>query len=375
MAHCRPLSTTALILGAALAAASVGAAPIERQETVRAGRVRSVAVENLVGSVQVLPADGEELSVEFTVVAGGDEAAALAASVRFVTRQDGDRLSIEVDYPTRDHRSFRYQPPRGRFESHTEYRGERVRVSSRHGVELHVDAVARVPKGAVLRFANHVGALSAERVVGDLDLDTGSGAVRAAGNRGALRVDTGSGRVEVSHHHGQVSVDTGSGGVDLVAVRGDVAADTGSGRVTLRDVQSDRIRIDTGSGGVEIEDSRGSLECDTGSGGVRARNFTAGERVVADTGSGGVHLEGDLSAVRELRIDTGSGGASLVSGTPLDLTLHIEVGSGAIEVDVPGMREVRDDDRDRFDAVLGKGRGRAVIETGSGGARVRVGGD
>jgi DUF4097 and DUF4098 domain-containing protein YvlB len=366
-------ATASLLLIAALVAAPTEAA-VERQETVRAGKARSVSVENLVGAVQVLPATGRELTIEFKVVADGDDAQALADSISFVTRDQDGRLEVTVEYPTDRHRSYRYQAGRSHHETQTDYRGHRVRVSSRSGVALHVDAVVRVPEGGALRFANQVGEVTAERVVGDLDIDTGAGAVESRGGRGTLKADTGSGGVRVRDHRGPVSADTGSGGVVLDDVQGDVEADTGSGGIRLTRVVGERLRLDSGSGGIELEDSRGSLDADTGSGGVRTRGFTAGERVRVDSGSGRVVLDGDLSAVRELEVDTGSGGATIVSSAPLDLRLHIEVGSGRIEVDAPDMRDVEHEERDTFDAVLGSGRGRAVIDTGSGGVSVRVAG-
>ena len=369
----RPLS----MLLALAVSASAFAATHERKETVRGAKARSLSVENLAGAVKLEPASGNELTVAFTVVGGGDDAAeakALADRIRFETRMDGDRMTIQVRYPTDEFRSYRYDDGRGgTSNTQSTYMGERVRVSSRSGgADLHVDAVVQVPKGASARYSNLVGDIKADKVVGNLDLDTGSGAVTVSNGQGRVDADTGSGEVMVSDHAGDVDADTGSGDVELQRVKGDVSADTGSGEVTLRKVTAARIEIDTGSGGIEIEDSSGSLEADTGSGGVRTRNFTAGERIEIDTGSGGARIQGDLGAVRDLSIDTGSGGVTLDSTTPFDLRLHVSVGSGNVDVDAPGMRDVRDEE-DEFEATLGQVRGRAEIETGSGGVRIRVG--
>ena len=372
----RTLRPATLLLALAVST-SAFAANHERKETVRGAKARSLSVVNLAGAVTLEPTSGSEFTVAFTVVGGGDDAAeakAMAERITFETKLDGDRLTIQVRYPTDEFRSYYYDDRRGgTSNTQSTYMGERVRVSSRSGgADLHVDAVVQVPKGAGARYSNLVGDIKSDRVVGDVDLDTGSGSVTVTNGQGSVDADTGSGDVMVSDHVGAVDADTGSGSIELERVKGDLSADTGSGEVTLNKVTASRIDIDTGSGGIELEDSSGSLEVDTGSGGVRARNFKAGERFEIDTGSGGARIQGDLGAIRELSIDTGSGGVTLDSTTPFDLRLHISVGSGDVDVDVPGMRDVRHSD-DEFEATLGQGKGRADIETGSGGVRIRVG--
>ena len=368
----RPLS---LIAAIAFAAAAHGASH-EIKSEYRSSKHSAVEFENLVGEVKVLPATGKELTLEFTVTAGGkDDAAAraLAESIKIDTRESGGRVVVQVQYPLDEHRTYTYRKERGSwgYETNTEYMGHRVRVSSRGGADVHVDLVARLPAGYRARFDNAVGEIEADGVEGDLAFDTGSGGITTHRTKGRLRGDTGSGAINVSDHQGDVEADTGSGGVEIIGVVGDVRADTGSGQVVVRNAKSREIKADTGSGRVLIEDSSGSLDADTGSGGVFARNFTAGERVRIDTGSGGAELEGDLSGLRDLVIDTGSGGARLRSTKPMDLRLDIETGSGGIRVDVPNMSDVREDDGE-FSATLGKGTGRAIISTGSGGARVET---
>ena len=257
----KPLIRSTVLLFALVAATSATAATSERKETVSAGKARSLSVDNIAGRVLVQPASGAELSVAFTVVGGGaDDAAAkaMAQRIKFETSQDGDRFTIKVRYPTDEFHEYYYDDGRGgRNNTQSTYLGTRVRVSSshNHGADLHVDAVVQVPKGARVRFANLVGDLRAEKVVGDVALESGSGTVSSLGGQG--RFDTGSGSVDVSDHVGDVDADTGSGEVTLERVKGDVRADTGSGEVNLRKVTAARLEIDTGSGGVEIEDSTG----------------------------------------------------------------------------------------------------------------------
>lgn len=368
----RPLSLIAAIaFGLAAHAANH-----EIKSEYRSSKHSAVEYENLLGAVKVLPASGKELVLEYTVTAGDKDAAAaraLAEMIRFETTETNGRVSVKVIYPLDEHRTYAYSKDRGSwsFETNTEYMGQRVRVSSRGGADVHVDLVARVPAGYRARFDNAVGEIEASGVDGDLDFDTGSGRITTSDTRGRLRGDTGSGSISVRKHEGEVEADTGSGDVELDGVNGEISADTGSGSVTVRNSKARLIKADTGSGRIEVVDSSGSLDADTGSGGVETRGFIAGERVRCDTGSGGVRLEGDLSAIRELEIDTGSGGATLKSTKPLDLRLEIDTGSGGIKVDMPNMSNVHQDDGE-FSATLGKGTGHATIETGSGGARVEL---
>lgn len=366
------------LIAALVLATSAQAATHEIKSAYRSSKNSAVEFENLLGSVKVLPATGKELSLEYTVVAGGkDDAAAraLAETITFKTEESNGRVMILVQYPLDEHRTYAYSG-RGRgygYETNTEYMGQRVSVTSRgrDAADVHVDVVARVPAGYRARFKNAVGEISAEGVDADLSFDTGSGGITTRDTRGRLRSDTGSGSISVRKHQGEVEADTGSGEVELDGVVGEINADTGSGSITVRNSKAQLIKADTGSGRIEIIDSSGSLDADTGSGGVEARGFTAGERVRADTGSGGVRLEGDLSAIRDLVIDTGSGGATLRTSKPLDLRLAIDTGSGGIQVTMPNMSDVRQDDGE-FSATLGKGNGRATIETSSGGARVEM---
>jgi DUF4097 and DUF4098 domain-containing protein YvlB len=368
----RPLT----LIAATAFAFAAHAANHEIKSEYRSSKHSAVEFENLLGAVKVLPASGKELVLEYTVTAGGRDAAearALAELIRFETSEANGRVTVKVIYPLDEHRTFTYPGERGgwNYETNTEYMGRRVRVSSRGGTDVHVDLVARLPAGYRARFDNAVGEIEATGVNADLDFDTGSGGITANDTRGRLRGDTGSGSITVRKHVGDVEADTGSGDVELERIDGEISADTGSGSVTVRDSKSKLIEADTGSGRIEIIDSSGSLDADTGSGGVEARGFIAGERIRCDTGSGGVRLEGDLSAVRDLVIDTGSGGATIKSTKPLDLRLEIDTGSGGIRVDMPNMSDVRKDDGE-FSATLGKGTGRATIETGSGGARVEL---
>lgn len=228
--------------------------------------------------------------------------------------------------------------------------GRRVSISGRGGgLEAWADLVVRVPRGQRVRLYHGAGEIEVSNVDGDLRLNGHSGGVAVNGMKGSLLVDVGSGRVEVRDAEGDVSVDTGSGGVTLVRVHGRrILADTGSGGVEGDDLRADRLHVDTGSGRVRLS-------------GVRA------PRIDLDTGSGGVELalEDD---VESLLVDTGSGSVVLRVPEHLGAAIDVDTGSGPIHSEVPMV--LRRYSHDHLTGSLGDGRGRIVIDTGSGGVRI-----
>lgn len=338
-------------------------------------------LENLAGKIEVRPAAGGEVVLRATVHAASAE---LADRLRFDRKETDGKLEIDLGYPVDEHREYVYPEanlPRVlgfRTTVRSEFRGEKVIVHGRpHGkaVLLYADLEIELPAGARADLRTLAGTIRAERVAGELRLDTGRGDITARAGEGGLEIDTGSGDVEVTAHRGEVAIDTGSGAVRLEGVEGDVGVDTGSGGVQLVKVRGAKIAADTGSGGIELTEVEGALRLDTGSGGIRGTGLLARDEVVADTGSGGVRLEGDFSAVRRLDVDTGSGGVTLgFAGTPPALRFEIRTGSGGIDVDLPGLR-TEHSKRGTFSGTVADGTaGTARIETGSGSVTVQPAG-
>jgi hypothetical protein len=335
-------------------------------------------LENLAGRIEVRPAAGGEVLLRATVHA---ESAALADRLRFDLEETDGKLEIDLGYPVNEHREYVYPEanlPRVlgfRTTVRSEYRGTKVTVHGRpngKAVLLFADLEIELPEGARADLRTLAGTIRAERVAGELRLDTGRGDITARAGEGGLEIDTGSGAVEVTSHRGKVAVDTGSGSVRLEGVEGDVEIDTGSGGVKLVKVRGGKIAADTGSGGIELTEVEGALRLDTGSGSIRGTGLLARDEVAADTGSGGIHLEGDFSAVRRLEVGTGSGGVTLgFTGTPPALRYEIRTGSGGIDVDLPGLR-TEYSKRGTFSGTVADGTaGDARIETGSGSVTVQ----
>ena len=368
--------TTAAVL---LAGSGALAASHQLKQTFRsaAEQQTSVEIHNLAGAARVVPAQGNELVVEYTVVGGGKdeaEARALAERVKLETKQKGKELELVFRYPTDAYDAFIYEGLGSGSNTNTEYLGKRVRISGssvRGAVPLHVDLVVQIPKGMALELEHVVGALVAEGVQSDIELEVTAGTIGALGGQGELSADTASGDITVASQRGPVSIDSASGEVALDRIDGTIDVDTGSGDISIKGSRGAAFNVDTGSGSITVDDSSADLDMDTGSGDVSARGLIAGSRMHVDTGSGDVNVRGDLSAVRDLDIDAASGGVTIETSKPLDLSLAIDSSSGDIKVELPGMRDVRSTEGE-FAATLGAGTGRAEIDTASGGVRITL---
>ncbi|MGA9852983.1 MAG: DUF4097 family beta strand repeat-containing protein [Gammaproteobacteria bacterium] len=360
----------------------------------------TIKVENLVGRMTVTQGNGP-LQVTATVVAGGNQAEALAESVKLDVSTSGNQMTVHVHYPVDKYSTYLYNPPQAKGTgtdnnncflvfcfnggSWIKYQGTHVRVNenSARGTPLYVDMAVQLPAGIETTLFNHVGRVDiqnlsnkvtvntdsadvyAVNLTGDLYADTGSGDVHVQGLKGNFKADTGSGDVIADRLTGDVSADTGSGDVRISnSVAKSLYADTGSGDVTFTHVKGD-MKLDTGSGDCTLDDAKGSLHADTGSGAVTAENYASGDTIWVDTGSGDAHLSGNLSALRNLYIDTGSGEAVLKTSTSLSMHLEASADSGDVSINLPDMRNVVIK-RSYFSGDLGNAEGRGTISTGSG---------
>jgi len=329
-------------------------APVQETYSLAGERI---AIYNLAGEIELRSRTGGEVRVAMET--GGEDRERL----RVATGEIDDRQTLRVLYPE-DRIVYPDGGSRetalkvrddGTFGGDRPWRGREVRIGDGgSGLRAHADLVVEVPEGKRVAVYLGVGPLRSVGVSADLVLDTHVGAV------------------EVREHRGDLEVDTGSGSVHLRSVSGGaVGVDTGSGSVRLAGVRADRLLVDTGSGQVRGDGlETPELEIDTGSGGIAVRDVTT-RRVVLDTGSGSVRL-GLASDVDEMEIDTGSGSVEVTVPDVFGSELALETGSGGIQLDLPGARILEaDEDADDIMATVGDGRGRTVIDTGSGTVRIR----
>ena len=353
LAHSRhglwPVLLLALLLVALAMTLSRAALAAERH-SISGDRI---AIYNLAGTIEVTAGSGPDVIVELS--RGGRDGARL----RVETGSIRGRSTLRVIYPGGHVVYPRAQGGSSRIGVNSDGTfGDRgsgwlshpVTVSSAGGgTEAWADLRILVPAGRTLEVRLGVGEMTAQGLECSLLLDSHSGPVHAHRIRGPLSVDTGSGSVDVGDIEGDLSVDTGSGGVGMENVRGQhVSIDTGSGEVEGRGVKAQELKVDTGSGHVSLED-------------VRA------PRVHVDTGSGGVLL-GLAEDVEDVLIDTGSGGVTMRVPEALGAELDVDAGSGGVDSEIPLNSIHRDDGELR--GRIGDGRGRILIDTGSGGVKL-----
>ncbi len=313
---------TGILLGAGLLTATPAAAAeaIRKLQIELKGDPASYfAVENLAGTMRIVPGTGKTVVAIATVHAESDD---LAAAVTFeqVTGKKGEPV-LRVRYPLDRHSTIRFATGEdGGFltrligagcYTNTEYDGRKVKVSGNTGTLIYTDVEVRLPRGPVdAKLKNLVGNLSGRDVTGTLVFDSASGDIDLEKVSGDIKADTGSGDVKARNLDGTFTCDTGSGNCDVRGFKGDrLLCDTGSGDINLENISAKLVDADTGSGdvravGADLE----TFKADTGSGDVRLENpGTRLIKVVADTGSGNVVLRLAADASFEALADQGSG--------------------------------------------------------------------
>jgi DUF4097 and DUF4098 domain-containing protein YvlB len=347
-----------------------------------------IAIHNAVGEVRLEPGTGDGVVVE--VRPGGRDAARL----RVEKGAPGATNGLRIVYPSGDlvyprlgrlsRSSFRLAAdgtmPSGR--------GSQVTVrNSGRGTEAWADLRILVPAGHRVSVHIGVGRIDAASVDGQILLTTRSGAVVAEGMSGTLRATTGSGSIRVAGARGALEAITGSGSIQALGAEGGaITLTTGSGSITAERLDGTSVQISTGSGGIRAAGVRGrDVGLKTGSGSISG-NGLAASAFEAVTGSGSINVgavdapqarlrtgSGSVemvlvSAVESLRISTGSGGVRVRAPGTLDAQLDLRSSSGGIHVDFPThSTEIK---RTSFKGMIGDGRGRIDIGTGSGSVRL-----
>jgi DUF4097 and DUF4098 domain-containing protein YvlB len=212
--------------------------------------------------------------------------------LKIETKQDGDRIEIEVKRPSRE-----------------------VAIIGFGRISSTAKLIVTIPRDSNITARSGDGGIRIERVRGRVDLRTGDGSVRATGVGGQLTIATGDGSVAVDDVDGDLDIDTGDGSVSVSGKLGNVRLHTGDGAITLRAESGTAMKDDwsmtTGDGGVALflpSDFGAQLDAHTGDGTIRNdlkidnKSPDEGRRTLRGTlGAGG----------KTLRIRTGDGGIRL----------------------------------------------------------------
>lgn len=280
-----------------------------------------MTIENLAGTMRIVPGTGSRVVVQATVHAGSAE---LADGVR-LDREGG--AGLRVRYPLDRVGTIRYPDPRHRHDgwwnglsfgdgTTCDYDGRRVRVSSHHGDLLYADLEIQVPRSRVrATFRNLIGFLDAEQVEGGLEFQVRSADLHLDRLSGEIRVEGTSGDIAASRIHGTWESKFTSGDCALDGFQGEsvVFAST-SGDLRAGDVEAAHFSSRTTSGDVRV----------TGA------NF--GE-ISAEATSGDISLEDRGSRLARVRLKTTSGDVSLRLPRNAAFDANLRHGSGDVRID------------------------------------------
>lgn len=279
-----------------------------------------MTIENLAGTMRVVPGPGSRVVVQATVHAGSAE---LADGVR-LDREGG--AGLRVRYPLDRVGTIRYPDPRHRhggwnildFGDGTtcDYDGHRVRVSSRRGTLLYADLEIQVPRSRVrATFRNLIGFLDAEQVEGGLEFQ-----VRSAD-------------LHLDRLSGEIRVEGTSGDIAASRIRGTWESKFTSGDCSLDGFQGESVVFASTSGDLRAENVEAAhFASRTTSGDVRVTGANLAE-ISSEATSGNISLEERGSRLARVRLETTSGDVSLRLPRHSAFDANLRHGSGDVRVD------------------------------------------
>ena len=245
------------------------------------------------GAIEIRSGDTKTIVVEIEKRGPTQEA---IDQLKIETKQDGNRIEIEVKKPAREVVFFGVgrMSPTARL------------------------IVTMPPEGNVVAKSGD-GSIRIEHVHGQLQLHTGDGSIRGTDIGGQLTVATGDGSVTLDEVDGDVDVDSGDGGVSVSGKIGIAKLHTGDGSITFRAASGSSMKDDwsmtTGDGGVSLylpPDFAAELDAHTGDGSIRNDLNVTAESEGGDRDRERRTLKGKIGAGgKTLRIRTGDGSIRL----------------------------------------------------------------
>jgi hypothetical protein len=244
------------------------------------------------GAIEIRSGDTKTIVVEIEKRGPTKEA---IEQLRIETKQDGNRVEIEVKKPTH----------------------EIVFFGVGHMSPTAKLIVTMPPEGNVVARSGD-GSIRIEHVHGQLQLRTGDGSIRGTDIGGQLTLATGDGSVTLDDVEGDLDVDTGDGSVSVSGKLAVAKLHTGDGSITFRAAPGSAMKDDwsmtTGDGGVALylpSDFGAELDAHTGDGSIRNELNVATDND-GDRDKERRTLKGKIGAGgRTLRIRTGDGSIRL----------------------------------------------------------------
>jgi len=218
--------------------------------------------------------------------------------LRVETKQDGDRIEVEVKRPAKE----------------TVFFGIGTSPTAR--------LIVTMPRQGNVVAKSGDGAIDIEEVRGHFELRTGDGSIRGKSVSGQMTLVTGDGAVTLERVSGDLDVDTGDGNISVTGTPGQLKLHTGDGAIMLRAetgvVMAGDWSVTTGDGSISVflpSDFAAELDAHTGDGSIRndlkiqaerddsesrdserrtlrARLGGGGKILKLRTGDGSIHLTG-----------------------------------------------------------------------------------
>ena len=279
------------ITAAALLAATVLVPGVRAEEVVKSYAVTGRAQVNVnTNDAGVHVTSGEGKQVEFRVEYQGYQ---LNNNLHVESHQDGDKVELTVR--TTDHWGWGF--------------------SINHNRRLHIEV--RMPRD------------------GDVQVETGDGAVEAESINGNVTVHTHDGSVKANSLNGTIDLHTNDGSIRVDTIKGDIRLRTGDGSIEAHDLDG-KVDADSGDGHIRIAGRFDALNVKTGDGSVDTRVQTGSKMTTSwsiRTGDGSVDLvlPGDFQT--DIDASTGDGHISLgipvtVEGTFSNSQIHGKMNGG-----------------------------------------------
>jgi DUF4097 and DUF4098 domain-containing protein YvlB len=247
------------------------------------------------GSIEVRAGDAKTVIVEIEKRGPTREG---VDQLRVETKQDGNRIEVEVKRPAREVVTFG------------------IGISASPTAKL----IVTMPRDGNLTAKSGDGSIRVESLHGRLELRTGDGSIRGRDLSGQMIFSTGDGSVTLDEANGDVEIDTGDGSVSVSGKLGAVKLHTSDGTITFRadagTTMSDDWSLTTGDGSIALylpSDFAAELDAHTGDGSIRNDLKLEAEAE---------RSERDESSRRTLRAKLGAGGK----------TLKIRTGDGSIRL-------------------------------------------
>ncbi|NIM01211.1 MAG: DUF4097 family beta strand repeat protein [Acidobacteria bacterium] len=371
----RAVGPLCLLIAILLApAATAGKVKVKTYETdlsttFAAAKGSKIELENLLGSIEVLPQPkGRDVRIRAHVTCEAveaTEAKRLAEQVQLARKDEDGTVKWSVTFP--DARLFR-MPKTGvgsmysrwlaplvkRKTISTRYEGRAVEVGNARGATaLQVTVKIEVPMDLSLSVIQHVGTVEASGVRGNVALQVKQGELHAGRLFGDLRVITEGASARVWSFNGDtLSVETGSGPIELLEIR------------------SDRVRIDSARGAVngnKIDSTH--LEASTGSGKLLLEGLEP-ESMTISSDAGDVELATELKRTKEGTIRSATGNVTVRLGTFASFTLEANSPDGAVKGSGVNV-EVDQFEKNAASLVRGNGGASLSVESQSGQILIR----